>query len=535
VIPLRYQNMHGSLKLHASLLIASAIVAFLIVVPNMLHAQTLTDLCNNLLGYQIAVPFGTIRDGAGNCVPGTTDSGDSGSGGGSSSGGADQMQKIQDMLKQFGQMGQTGSTVADAQCVPAKPVCGCRLIMEDGKCKSGENKFLCPCKDPRGVAGICTGDQKCKAVSYQGLGGGSQGIDQGMQALGQALGGIFQKLMGGQPGGGSSGGSSDGSGSGSGGGSGFGGSGCTHYYQVSTQTSDPCAYYVPPVSGGLGGIGSSSAGSDLLNSLFDTTGSQQNISNLLNGNGSGPNIADQIITGGNGGGNNSQGSGSGAQAVNTLLNPFNPSAVSTLPLQSGLSGNIFITGSGATFQVNSQDTNSNSAVAGFLGSDVTTGEPQGLVAGLCQSRPWTSNFLSVIVPASFFDGLCSWQGYQVGQPAPQPGIGGGSNPVLDQHPVISPHPRPGTGSGTTTPIIPPRVAIWAVPASVPLGARTSIFWTSQGVTGCMETSPDGSFSQNTLSGGASTVALAGITTFTISCISPDGSPVTDYVTVTISL
>jgi hypothetical protein len=79
------------------------------------------------------------------------------------------------------------------------------------------------------------------------------------------------------------------------------------------------------------------------------------------------------------------------------------------------------------------------------------------------------------------------------------------------------------------------VDIWAVPAAVPLGARTTIFWNTQGVTNCTETSPDGSFNQNSLSGGAATVPITGATTFSISCDAPDGSHVTGYVVVNLAI
>jgi hypothetical protein len=79
------------------------------------------------------------------------------------------------------------------------------------------------------------------------------------------------------------------------------------------------------------------------------------------------------------------------------------------------------------------------------------------------------------------------------------------------------------------------VDIWAVPASVPLGTRTTIFWNSKNAQSCVETSPDGSFSHSSLSGGGATVPLSGATTFTISCQAPDGTHATDYVTVNLSI
>ena len=196
-------------------------------------------------------------------------------------------------------------------------------------------------------------------------------------------------------------------------------------------------------------------------------------------------------------------------------------------LTSGVSGDIRILGNSGTILAGSVDPGGNSVTAGFFGSNTFTGQPTGVIANLCKSRPWAGNILSYILPATFFDSLCVLRGYQVGTPKP-------AAPTVT---VFQSAPKKVTKTpvATTTPAVPPKVDIWAVPSSVPLGSRTSVFWSSQGVTNCTETSPDGSFSQNTLSGGASTVALTGATTFTMSCIAPDGSHVTDYVTVNLSI
>jgi hypothetical protein len=194
----------------------------------------------------------------------------------------------------------------------------------------------------------------------------------------------------------------------------------------------------------------------------------------------------------------------------------------------GISGNIQLLDNGGTILGGNVDTTNNTVTAGFYGSDTFGSQPQGVIAGLCQSRPWASSVLSYVLPASFFDGLCAMNGYQVGTPVPVPA------PVVT---VTQSAPAPVASSTPTTPVstVTPSVSIWAVPASVPLGSRTSIFWSSQGVTSCLVTSPDGSFSQNSLSGGASTVALTGATTYTMSCLAPDGSHVTGYTTVNLSI
>lgn len=198
----------------------------------------------------------------------------------------------------------------------------------------------------------------------------------------------------------------------------------------------------------------------------------------------------------------------------------------------GLRGDIQIFSSGGTIIAGSRNQTGNTEVAGFFGSNTFNGQPQGVVANICRARPWATSVLSYVLPANFFDSLCVARGYAVGDPPPvqQPTVVVTQTPSQPAQQTTAP-----TASTTSVPSVPASVRIWSVPASVPLGSRASIFWTSQGVTSCLVTSPDGSFSQTTLSGGASTVALTGATTFTISCLSPNGTPVTDYVTVNIAL
>jgi hypothetical protein len=166
----------------------------------------------------------------------------------------------------------------------------------------------------------------------------------------------------------------------------------------------------------------------------------------------------------------------------------------------------------------------NSDVVGFYGADATNST--GLVGGLCQSRPWASNFLSHIIPPTFFDGLCSWRGYDVGA----------SQPVVTVPQRTQPQQTtPSTAAATTTTTIQPEVRIWAVPEAVRLGGRTYIYWDTKGVTDCLVTSPDGSFRHTTVEGAASTVPITTATTFSISCKASDGTPVTNYVTVKIAI
>lgn len=243
-------------------------------------------------------------------------------------------------------------------------------------------------------------------------------------------------------------------------------------------------------------------------------------------------IVSPVDSGGEEGGEEGGGEEGGGE---TTGSPWSGRTVYLMP--NGAYGDIRLLGEGATFIAGTRDEQNKTEVAGFLGTTGSGIQPTGIVANLCKSRPWSSNFLSFIVPPSFFDSLCTWRGYQVGEP-PAPPAQVTQDPKVN---VTQTPPRPVKKPATTPPVksempeIPSRVDIWAVPAAVPLGSRTSIFWNTQGVTNCTETSPDGSFHQTTLSGGASTVPLTGPTTFTISCLNSKGEPVTDFVTVTIAI
>ena len=228
------------------------------------------------------------------------------------------------------------------------------------------------------------------------------------------------------------------------------------------------------------------------------------------------------------------GGGTGLSQVLSNIGNFlaGSSTLPQNPLQSssnfpGVLGNILLDQNGATIFASTVNGSNNSETSGFYGSDTLGGEPQGTAAQLCVNRPWASNFLADIIPPLFFDSLCQWGGYQVGQPPAQPQV------TLQQSSQAPTQPAP-TPVATSTPTAPAQAQIWSVPSAVPLGARTSVFWNTQGVVSCTETSPDGSFSEGSLSGAASTVPLTGSTTFTISCVDANGNPITNYTTVTIS-
>lgn len=200
----------------------------------------------------------------------------------------------------------------------------------------------------------------------------------------------------------------------------------------------------------------------------------------------------------------------------------------------GMSGDIKEGEGGATAIGGLRDTEKNVEVAGFYGTETFGGQQsKGVVASWCQNRPWASNFLSKITGPTFFDSICERLGYQVGMPpaAPAP------ETTLQQQPKSGGSATKNSAATTTAtaPTIPPKVDIWAVPVSVAIGARTSVFWNSQGVSDCVETSPDGGFSHSSVSGGASTQPITHETVFSISCLAPDGTPVTDSVTVNLKI
>lgn len=352
--------------------------------------------------------------------------------------------------------------------------------------------------------GKCVANLDCKGASFTNQEGKSEGIGDAKGLL-DALKGIMDALKG----------------------KGGGGKGgeqpeqqpqqqCTSYYQVTAPSTDPCAYYVPPISDSL---------------LGDTTGIGSGTSDALldalEGGGA-LNVSDQILGAVGAGPDESKTDGSQGTATTTTT-AGDGLGVQTVNLQAGTQGNIELTATRATLIARTRDTEANTEVAGFYGSTATGGEQsQGVVARLCQSRPWADSIVTYIIPPSFFDGLCTWRGYQVGAPPPPT-----PPAVLRKEEAKS----VATTTSTAKPIntVTPEVDIWAVPEKVPLGARTTIFWNTKGVETCTVTSPDGSFEEHALSGGAATVPLSGATTFSISCLAPDGTPVTDSLTVELSI
>ena len=389
--------------------------------------------------------------------------------------------------------------IANEQCKEFQGQCKYRT-----RCSDGQTGIVGKtCVDPRGVSGLCERYGVCKATNISGFGGGGAA---GMNPLQTAL-TLAQLLMLMNSLNSSSGGSSP-TGSGT----------CGTYYQVWAPTSDPCAYYVPGATG-QNGISNTidtsfamptqntSNVSDLFKELYGNT--QSELMNL--GSSSIKDLGKAIASTTKGTSTNTTTYGDG------LSNG----------LGQGVSGNVEYTDHGATVVVTRQGTTS--AVAGFYGSDTTgTFSQQGIVAKWCKERPWATNFLRFIIPPMFFDSLCTLRGYRVGSSAP------GTTPGVEN--TTKSFTSGTTVSGTQTQVSSgpkPQADIWSVPPAVKLGARTTIFWSAKNVISCEESSPDGNFSQKTLSGGAATVALSGPTTFTIVCTAADGSHVSDYVTVNI--
>ena len=370
------------------------------------------------------------------------------------------------------------------------------------------------------IAGTCVAPAHCQAGTVGALGGGTSAVGAGsLGLLAGAVGGLLGALL-------MSPSSQDTSVPASTATTGV----CTSSYYAESDTptpTDPCAYYVAPSTT----IAASSTTSTTCDALSQALGMC---------NGTLP-VVTPII----------------APSTTPIITPTGPVSVpTTTPVQinpataqvtgsfggqgvatvtpPGLTGSIQTTGTGATFVTN--DTQGNTETSTFFGGDAIGGFVSDLVGGWCQSRPWASGFIASIIPPSFFDGLCTAGGFTVGTPpaaAPVQNAQAQTSVVLTQTPVQT-TPTVVQALAPSAPALPARVDIWAVPPSVPLGSRTTIFWNTENVTQCSETSPDGSFSQSSLSGGAATVPLTEPTTYSISCVDAQGNPQTDYITVEIS-
>lgn len=186
--------------------------------------------------------------------------------------------------------------------------------------------------------------------------------------------------------------------------------------------------------------------------------------------------------------------------------------------QDGISGDVQVVGTGITAFVSDRDSGKNTQTSAFYGEDASgTVTPSLFVYRLCVARPWADNFLSFIVPATFFDSVCRAHGFVA--------------------PKVVTAPRPARKvvtipASTTPPYVAPAASIYAVPDSVRSGFRTSVFWNATGVDSCAESSDDGTFTASTVSGHQASEPLSVDTTFTITCTAAS-TTVTDHTTVPI--
>ncbi|OGG79732.1 hypothetical protein A3A39_04360 [Candidatus Kaiserbacteria bacterium RIFCSPLOWO2_01_FULL_54_13] len=398
---------------------------------------------------------------------------------------------------------------SDAMCDPVWiDPCGCKKKLVSGKCMPSPNMHLCACwDDPPGgrVSGICVASFNCEGQTSTD----QYGKTQGMGSLGQFM-DMLKKLA--EKGGGGGGGEQPQPEQ-------QAGQECTAPYQVSAPSSDPCAVYIPPTSDSLLSAGAdSSAINDLLQALGSGGSGASGIEFTLVGTGetsTGVTVA--------------RPEGEGAQPptgqVVEISTPL--PAAQGAPLPSGREGDIVVSDTGATIFARARDAEQNTESAGFFGVDVLVGKVQNAIVNVCKSRPWAGSFVSYLIPPSFFDDLCAWRGYEVGILPP---------PVeLPATTVKKSAPSPAPPPSAPQPSSEPKVDIWAVPATVALYARASVFWNTKGVESCTIRSADGSFNESKLSGGAATVPLSSATTFTISCLTPDGKSLTDSVTVNLAI
>lgn len=387
---------------------------------------------------------------------------------------------------------------ANAMCNPWYAQCGCNQVPCKKGCCPGKNTNGCPvgiCKDVTSgfpTLGICVAANQCEGKTSGGQGGDMKGLQEAL--------GIAKQIMDLLKGAGEGGGGGDVGAQG----------GCLsgYYNTTSPSSTDPCAIYSPSVytDSLTGGFGTSNVSNSLLDALNEGSNTT-NVSETLN-------TATKNPT-----------------TTQTQTQTNTQTAVQTPTTSRSLTGSVRVGETGATIISNLRE--GVSEVAGFFGGSSFGGNSSQSVAGrLCTSRPWAQNgLLGKIIPDTFFDSICSRAGYQVGVPAPASsgsGTGTQTNRAL----------RPSTNVPTTTPqrpadLGPVEVNIWAEPASVRLGTRTYLFWSSKNVVDCTVSGPN--FTQRSLSGGASTVPISGPTTYTLSCTSPSGATTTDSVTVNLAL
>jgi hypothetical protein len=196
--------------------------------------------------------------------------------------------------------------------------------------------------------------------------------------------------------------------------------------------------------------------------------------------------------------------------------PTSPAATPPAPFGSveGVTGDVQVQGQYVRVLASNRNSARGTQVSGFYGFQTVSGiAANDIFKNLCALRPWSSNFISFIVPSSYFDALCSARNFAVGVTA-----------AATSNATVSNTTYSGT-SANATPSAPsaPRYLgnahadIWATPSAVSSGDRTSIFWDATGVSACSITSSDHAFSGSSLSGHASTGSLTANTAYTITC------------------
>ncbi len=214
----------------------------------------------------------------------------------------------------------------------------------------------------------------------------------------------------------------------------------------------------------------------------------------------------------------------------------------------GASGDIQVQGNSVTLLVSNRDSTRGTQVSGQYGFSIASGVTAlNVFKAMCASRPWAANFLSFIIPSTYFDSLCTARGLTVGVKLGTSAAAGQTSSGSSGTSQTSTLGQYGggigisilPGSGTNAPPPPPpvpigplRADIWATPPSVVSGQRTSIFWNATGVLSCAVTSSDNTFSGSALSGHGSSQPITHNTTFSIACQSATSS-VSNQVVVTV--
>jgi hypothetical protein len=241
-----------------------------------------------------------------------------------------------------------------------------------------------------------------------------------------------------------------------------------------------------------------------------------------------------------------------------------------------------------TVSISGIEEKTDTSIGGFFGRFFNTGEQQvqadkgnTFFGRLCTARPWQATFVTRIFSASFFDSLCIRQGYALGNVKENIGIfqanvSGEAGKVTLVCPDYIPIGQQATiewncvgsqssGSGFDTggqssgrvlieptdtatyalrcanggraqceiEVGKPRAQIVANPPRVQLGARTNIYWASEGAIDCTVSGPG--MKEKGLRGAATSPAILGNVTYSITCSSEDGYSAYDEVVIDVGV